>query len=217
MITYFLHIPTHVDLFSVNTTSSWLSLYTRDVSSLFSLFSYPWWAYFMATCTYLWWPILYTGNHLMTYSVHIPPYVDLFSISTTSSLPTLYTRNFYGLYLSIYFYLVSLCLHEWYFMTTCERTTDDLFCTLTSSYRPILYIWNFLIYYFLHKPPHVDLFFLNTISSWPVFYTSDLIWLILLIYSFLVSLFLQILRLHMHVLLVTYSVHMPFLGDLFCT
>ena len=164
--------------------------------------------YFMATCPYLWWPILYIRNN---YSVHIPPCVDLFSISITSSWPSLYSRNFYGLYLFIY--LVSFCLHEWYFMTTCWRITGDLFCTPSFSYRPILYIWKFLIDYVLHKPPHVDLFFLSTISSWPMFNTSDLIWPILLTYSSLVSLFLHILW---HVLLVTYSVHIPFLGDLFC-
>ena len=118
-----LHVHVNLVTYSVNTTSSWLSLYTSDVNSLlFSLFASPWWAYHHVIdilwlraltsgdlfCTYLlsWWRILFIRNHSMAYSVHIPPCVDLFSISTTSSWPSLYTRNFYG--------LICLFIYTWY-------------------------------------------------------------------------------------------------------
>ena len=56
------------------TRCSWPSLYISDFHGLFCLFPSPWWAYieryFMTTCTYLWWPILYTYLLLVTYSVH---------------------------------------------------------------------------------------------------------------------------------------------------
>ena len=79
--------------------------------------------------TYTWWPILYTCLlFLMAYSVHIPPHVGLFSISTTYSSSNFYTCAFYGLfcifispcwaYLFIFYSCMCLSLLKRYFMTT---------------------------------------------------------------------------------------------------
>ena len=88
-IAYFLHTTPSVDLFSVSITSSWPSLYSRDVNSIFWLFTSHWWAYhyvidFISLRTHTsgdlfytnslsWGFILYIKNYLMAYSVHTPP------------------------------------------------------------------------------------------------------------------------------------------------
>ena len=50
-------------------------LYTIDFCSLFCLFYFFWRAYnylrYFMTCTYLWWPLLYTYLIFVTYSLHI--------------------------------------------------------------------------------------------------------------------------------------------------
>ena len=49
--------------------------------------------------TYLWGPILYIRNFLMTYSVHKPSFVGVFSISTTYfDQNTPHTRDYFGLF-----------------------------------------------------------------------------------------------------------------------
>ena len=132
-----------------------LDLVCTVVALLFSLFASPWWAYHHVIdilwlraltsgdlfCTYplSWWLFLFKMSHSMAYSVYIPPCVYLFYISTTSSWPSLYTPNFYG-----------------------------LICLFTSTWRAYVYV-------------------------------SDILWL------------------HADVPLVTYSVHLPPLIDLFCT
>ena len=93
----------------------------------------------------------------------------LLSISTTASRPSLYSSDFYSLFLFIYFSLVSLSFHIlwlhvrtsddlfWrYIMVSCKRPSGDPFCTHTSTSWPNLFIKTFswLIQY-------INLFMLN--------------------------------------------------------
>ena len=196
--------------------------------------------------TYPWWPILYTCLlFLMAYSVHIPPHVGLLSISTTYLWPNSYTCAFYGLfcifispcwaYLFIFYSCVCLSLLKRYFMTTYlffmtnsvhivyyfvyllllggiiftfsgwlrARLSGDVFCTHTSYGWRILYEGIFQAYS-VHISSHVWLFSTRTTSS------------ILFIFFFSASLSLCDV-LWVHITLGTYSVHLPPLGDLFCT
>ena len=108
------------------------------------------------------------------------------------------------------FSLVSLCLHEWYFMATWLPTSDDLFCALTLSCWPILYMTTFfdglfcthppLFTYILYVPPLHDL--ICTVVTFMANF----------IYFFLVGFSLHIFWLYVHVLLVTYAVHIPPIG-----
>ena len=141
LMAFSVHIPPNVDLISISPTSSWPCLYTRDFYGLFCIFTSPWWAYvyifYVYMCTYLWWHNAFPCPHLLTYSVcmelsyctflHTPPQVDLFSISTNSSWPTLYTSIFYDLFLSLTCPLWNYFI-EWYFMATRAWTSGDLFC-----------------------------------------------------------------------------------------
>ena len=112
-----------LDLFSLSITSSWCCLYTTEFNGLFcyllSLVRFSLHEmYFMATCTsygdlfstytFSFWPIQYTRNFLMTFSVHIPTHIDLFSISTTSSgiVCTLVTFMAFFVYLAHIFCFV---------------------------------------------------------------------------------------------------------------
>ena len=126
------------------------------------LFTCPLWVYVYVIDT-LW---FHVHVPLVTYSVHITPLavhknflmvysIDLlsmnfFSISTTSFSPSLYIRDFFGLIClltspwrsSVYMKLFSNYIRL--------RNSGDLFCTLTSSYWSILYIWNFFCLFFIH-------------------------------------------------------------------
>ena len=154
LIAYFVHTSVHIDLFSVNTTSSWLSLYTSDVNSLlFSLFASHhvidilWvrartFGDLFCTRTFSWWPILYIRNFLMALSLHIPPNVEQFSVSDLFLWPILYLKNF------------------WWF---------------------ILYKYNWMLTYFLWVPPLHDANFKTTVWSctsprW-VFNVRNILWL----------------------------------------
>ena len=98
MVTYFLYKENFNVLFCKHTSSffmyfttcSWPRLYTGDFHGLFCLFSSPWWAYierylWLRARTSSWSPLLYIRNFLMALSLHIPPNVYLFFISTNSS------------------------------------------------------------------------------------------------------------------------------------
>ena len=108
--------------FSIGNTSSWPSLYTSDFYSRFCSFTCPLWVSYRL----IFHGYMYTYLLLVTHSVQLDyfeglilntyfPMFDLFSISTTSSWPRLY---------SLWNYFI-----EWYFMATCTFTFGDLFCT----------------------------------------------------------------------------------------
>ena len=116
-----------------------------------SLSSRDW--YFMTTCPYFWWHILYITNH---YSVQIPPCFDLFSISTTSSWPSLYTLvTFMALY--VYLLLLGELMFTWV-----------IFYDYMGK-KP-------LVTYSVHLPPLIDLFctygtclfYTQTTPCWPI-------------------------------------------------
>ena len=118
--------------------------------------------YFMARCTYIWWPIRYIYLLLITYSVHKDVYEMIFC-----------TRTFF------------------IFDLFCTSTTCSWLCTLVNlgpslmslsvRIHPagwlILYIRNFSTAYSVHIPPHVGINSVRTTSSWPSLYTSELIFL----------------------------------------
>ena len=151
------HLPPNVDLIPISPTSSWPCLYTRDFYGLFCIFTSPWWAYvyifYVYMCTYLWWHTAFTCHLLLTYSVcmehsdcpflHTPPQVDWFSISTTSSWPTLYTSIFYDLFV------------HWLVVREIILSSDIYGYMCTNLWWPILYIRNFLMSYTLYIFPHV--------------------------------------------------------------
>ena len=156
-------IPPNVNVIPISPTSSWPCLYTRHFYGRFCIFTSPWWAYVYIFYVYMW-HTPYTCPLLVTYSVcmelsdcpflHTPPQVDLFSISTKSSWPTLYTSNFYDLFRSLTCLLWDYFM-KWYFMATYARTSVDLFCIHTSSLWPILHMRNFLKSYTLYIFPNV--------------------------------------------------------------
>ena len=85
--TYFLWVPLLHDLVCTHETFMAYFVYLYLLGLIFT--------YFMGTsahtscdlfCTHTssWWPILYTRNFLIAYSVNIPPYVDLCRISVRS-------------------------------------------------------------------------------------------------------------------------------------
>ena len=84
---YSVHIPPHIDLFILCTTFSWLrpekfaSVLFCIYFSLVGLF-----LHFMATCTSLWWCILYTSHLLVTYSVRRVVFEGLFCTHTSPCL-----------------------------------------------------------------------------------------------------------------------------------
>ena len=71
---------------------------------------------------------------------------DLFSTSTRSFLPSLYTCDFYGPF--VYFLLLGWLIFT-HFIATCARNFVDLFCTHTFSMWSFLFITNFFVSYSL--------------------------------------------------------------------
>ena len=70
----------------------------------------------------------------------------LLSISTTSSRPSLYSSDFYSLFLFIYFSLVSYFLFIYFSLVNYliyKELFDGWFCTQTSISWPSLYILDF--------------------------------------------------------------------------
>ena len=151
----YVHIPPNVDLKS-------------DFYGLSCLFSSLWWAN-------LYFHILRpnarsSGDLFWTYGtfwllfLNTPVHVDLLSIITTYSWPSLYTSQFYVLFCIFtspwwaYHYMGDIL---W---ITCACSSGDLFCTHTSSLWPIL---NFLTAYSEHTNPHVYVF---SISTYYLFY-----------------------------------------------
>ena len=105
---YFLHKSPHYDPFLVNLplhfTATWMYLWWPILYTYLVRLSYRV-IFYGYLCTYLWWPNLYTYLHLVTHSVQLDyfeglilytyfPLFDLFSISTTSSRPSLYSSHF---------------------------------------------------------------------------------------------------------------------------
>ena len=134
---------------------------------------------------------------LWLFTTHIRPHVDL--IITTSSWPSLYTCDFMAYFL--YLLLVD----------------GIIFTYIMASYAPtsaILYIYLLFMTYSVHREVFGGLhilpcFWLSSTStnfSWPSLWS---------IFS-LVSLFLHIIWLQVHVPLVTTSVHITPLSELFC-
>ena len=114
----FKHTSLSFIFFSVSNTSSWPSLYTSDFlwSILFIYLSFVRLSYrfifFGYLCTYLWWLNLYTYLLLVTHSVQLDyfeglilytyfPMFDLFSFSTTSSWPSLYSSDFMAYFVNL--------------------------------------------------------------------------------------------------------------------
>ena len=153
------HIRPNVNLISISPTFSWPCFYTRDFYGLFCIFTSPWWAYVYIFYVYMW-HTPYTCPLFLTYSVcielseylflHTPPQVDLFSISTNSSWPTLYTSNFYVLFRSLTCPLWNYFI-EWYFMATYAWTSGDLFCIWGNFWCLILYTYYFTMFYVEEK------------------------------------------------------------------
>ena len=177
--------------------------------------------HFMATCTHLWWPILYTYLVLVIYSVYKEvcdciifkhTTTVFFSISTTSSWSSLYTSVFYGIFCLFTYpldYLIEWCgymctylqwriLYIFLILVTCsvhKEVLNSLFCTHTSLF------WS----KFSVPPLHV-----------PSFYTREFYGLFC-IFIFPWWVYLYILWRQGHVLLGTYCVHIRTLGEPICT
>ena len=121
-------------------------------------------------CMYLWWPIL----------LHIPLHGDIFCTRWTSPcwpkfykydlllLPSLYTREFYGL-----FCIITSSWRAYIFMgdilwLTCVLSFGDLFCSytylLSVTYSVLIELFEGFV---VHIPPHVDLFSIFTTCSCP--------------------------------------------------
>ena len=145
---------------------------------------------------YLWWPILYTYLVLVNYSVYkehfdclIFKYTSLsfsfFSISNTSSWPSLYTCDFYGLFSSLTCPLWDYVI-DWYFMATCA--SGDLICTRNFTWWRILYSWIILTVLFCtHISPCLTYSLLVRLPLDLVF-TVVILWPILFIYFTFLSL-----------------------------
>ena len=142
------HIPPNVNVIPISPTSSWPCLYTRHFYGLICIFTSPWGAYVYIFYVYMW-HTPYTYPLLLTYSVcmelsdypflHTTPQVDLFSISTNSSWPTLYRSNFYDLFR--------------YWLVVCVIIlSSDIFNLRTSPSGPSLYTSDFNGHFHLLLP-----------------------------------------------------------------
>ena len=142
---------------------------------------------------------------LVTYSVHIPPLADPFC--------TLYTFCYLSLwsYLPMLIYFLKLSP---LYLRQSARTSVDLFGTRTSGDLICVgIIFNGL--FCTQFPPHFDLYFIRTTSSRPSLYTIDLYGLFCIFISWWSYLYIFYGLVHLR--LVTYSVHIPPLVELFCT
>ncbi len=137
LMSYSVHIPSHVDLFSISTTYLWPPFYNSDIDGLF----FNLYLLVGLIFTYLW---LHVHLHLLTYSVHRALLDGLFCTHTSSCLTySLQVRRLHDLICSlvnlwlnlyIYFALVCLSLLERYFMTTWPRISAVVFWTPTFSW-----------------------------------------------------------------------------------
>ena len=145
-------------------------------------------------------------EYFTAYPVHIPSSTYILIVPP----PVLVCRLVTVMAYFVYSYLLVGLIFT-YYIVTCERTSGYLFSTYTSSCWPIFFIKNFLIADSIHKPLHGELFSIIKNSSSHSLYTCDFK------ASFVSLLFLGGLMLHVRVNLVTYSVHIPTVGDLFST
>ena len=170
---YSVHIPTHIDLFSMSITPSDL-ICTRVTFIAYFVFlvligeligEHD--IYLMGTrartigelfCTYIssCWPILYVIYFLLPWSVQLPPHVDVFSELTTCSWPIL----FIGKFLEAYTLNILPCF--W------------LFSTSTNFSWSSLYTYILLVTYFVYKVRFNCLFCTYTFTSLPLFYKYNL-------------------------------------------
>ena len=172
LVMYSVHIPPLDDLFCTHTSSWWPILYIRNFLKAYSvhipshiwLFSkrhlYLW--CFMSTCapgdlfcthTTSWWPILYTWWFFMVPSVHIPPHVDLNSVSAKSYLVCI-LRNFTDYF--VYLLFLGELIFVWVIFHGLHVHVP--------LFLPILYIYILMVTYTLYKenfnvfsvniPPH---------------------------------------------------------------
>ena len=150
--------------------------------------------------------------------LYAPAHVDLLSISTTYSLPSLYSSQFY----------VRFCIFTspwWgYYMgdilwITCARSSGDLFCTYTSSLWPILH---FLTAYSVHTSVHVDIFSISTyylfyISFYSLFCLFYFFWrAYIYLRYFMTCTYLWWTIMYTSLIFVTYSLHIELFEFLFC-
>ncbi len=187
-------------LFCTHITPFWPIFYTYH---LFKTYFVHYWLIWSILYIYFLVVLFYGAVHLrlVTYSVHIPPLVDLFSTQGCLWKHILYT------------YVFIFCLF-------CTSTTCSWLCTLLNlgpslvslSVRIhhagwlILYIRNFSTAYSVHIPPHVGLNFLRTTSSCAYLWRAILYnYLLLVTYSVQKELFMA------------KFVHTLPVGDLFCT
>ena len=145
---YFVHIPPHVDINSISTTSC-LVCTLRNLTAYFAYFT-SWWCL-----------ILYIRKIFMYDSVNIPRH---FLCILPHVHELVYTLVIFMAYFVYFLLLGELILRDILWLRA--RNFSDLFCTRTSSWWPILYIRNFLITFSLHIPPNVDLFSVSTNTSW---------------------------------------------------
>ena len=211
------HIPPHIDVFSVITTSSW-RIFT--VMKFMTYFVYL--LLIQIVSDVLLWTLIYgqskAGRPARTYSSYVM--IRDVTLKTCQRRWMIGRHGVRGSGISVLaarhddddddFSLVSLWLHEWYFMAIWLPTSDDLFCSLTLSCWPILYMTTFFKAYSVHIPP----LFTYILYVPPL---HDLICTVVnfmanFIYFFLVGFSLHIFWLHVHVLLVTYAVHIPPIG-----
>ena len=203
---YFVHTAPNTDFFSISATSSWL-VWTLLTFMVYFLVGELISTYFMATCARstsyhfcthysisdlfcrygtFWRLILYTYFSMF----------DLFSTSTRSCWPSLYTCDFYGLF--VYFLLLGWLIFT-HFITTCARNFVVLFCTHTFTMWFFLFIRKFFVSY----------------SLWPILFFFYVFYLYIF-YGF-VHTYLQWPILHTCPFLVTYSAYKEPFGVLFCT
>ena len=168
-----------------------------------------------------------SGDLFLTYGtfwllfLNTPAHVDLLSISTTYSWPSLYTSQFYVLFCiftspwSTYHYMGDI---SW---ITCARSSCDLFCTHTSSLWLIL---NLLTAYSVHTSPPCWHIFKKYLL--PILYTIDFYGLFCLFYSFwrayiylryfMTCTYLWWPILYTYPIFVTYSLHIELFEFWFC-
>ena len=133
-------------------------------------------------CIYLWWPILYTYLHLVTYSVH-EEYSD-------------FVAYFFFFFLVSFFFITYFMAYRFSYLCLPILYNYLLFILITHHFLPIFYKYHFMTY------------FVHMRLLWPIlFICISFLALSLHILRRRVRLPLVTL-LYTYLLLVTYSVHM---------
>ena len=142
--------------------------------------------------------------------LNTPAHVDLLSISTTYSWPSLYTSQFYVLFCIFtspwwaYHYMGDIsCI-------TRARYFGDLFCTHTSSFVTYSELFDGLFWTHISPCWHIFYKYLLPILYW-------FLWPNLFVLFSLETIYLLEIFYDVHVPVMSYSVHIPYLCDLFFT